>query len=425
MPPSPANEAGKKRLTELVMPKLGLTMTEGVLADWRVEPGEHVRAGQVIFVVETDKIANEIEAPSDGEFVEILVNSGETVPVGTPLARWTGTGLASDHDNGDLPTGAAADVPVASEQPAPRTMETGRNGTDDGRVKATPLARRIARRNRINIASIAGSGPGGRIKAADVEKTMAAGGVSSVAAAPASRPTIAMERITPSPKHQAMARRVVAAKRDIPHFYVTRTAEVTALAALRREMNAIGGPKFTVTHFLLKAVGLAMQAHSEANRLWDSEELLALPGTDVGLVVNTDEGLFIPVMRDVGGKAMDRLALEADALVERARGGRLGRDDLDGGAISVSNLGMAGVASLAPIINPPQSAILGVGAAAEIFRPDSNGAPVLRREVTLTLACDHRVYDGMLAARVLDSVVRAIEAPHSLLLTINSSQGSA
>jgi pyruvate dehydrogenase E2 component (dihydrolipoamide acetyltransferase) len=412
MPPSPVNEAGEQRLNELVMPKLGLTMTEGVLADWKVRPGDRVRAGQVMFVVETDKIANEIDAPSDGEIVEILVESGVTVPVGAPLARWTGAGLALSDDG----VGAAA-LPQQQSRP----MHGAADNASAGRVKATPLARRMARTNQLDISSVAGSGPGGRIKAADVEQALSAAAPRpKVIAAP--RPAAGPERITPSAKHLAMARRVMAATREIPHFYVTRAAEISALAALRGEMNATSGPKITVTHFLIKAVGRALIAIPKANRIWDNETLVGLPDSDVGMVVNSDDGLFIPVLRNVGDKALDRIALEADGLAGRARLGQLARDDMEGAAISISNLGMAGAASLAPIINPPHSAMLGVGAVSEIFRPDQNGAPVLRREVTLTLACDHRVHDGMMAARFLNSIVQGLEAPHSLLLTTTSQE---
>lgn len=418
MPPSTVDEAGGQLLNELVMPKLGLTMTEGVLADWKVRPGDRVRAGQVMFVVETDKIANEIDAPSDGEIVEILVESGETVPVGAPLARWTGAGLAAGNDG----AGAAAQ-PQQQSRAAGGAAENGAG--NGGRVKATPLARRMARTNQLDISSVAGSGPGGRIKAADVEQALSAAAPRPDKTISAPRSAAGPERITPSAKHLAMARRVMAAKREIPHFYVTRAAEISPLAALRGQMNAAGGPKITVTHFLIKAVGRALIEHVEANRIWDDETLISLPDSDVGMVVNSDDGLFIPVLRNVGDKALDRIALEADGLAARARRGQLAREDMEGAAVSISNLGMAGAASLAPIINPPHAAMLGVGAPSEVFRPDQDGAPVLRREVTLTLACDHRVLDGMMAAHFLNSIVKGLEAPHLLLLTTMPGKGRA
>lgn len=395
MPSSPANSP----TSELVMPKLGLTMTEGLLADWRVKPGDRVRAGEIVFVVETDKIANEIEAPSDGEILEVMVDSGETVPVGTPLARWTGAGMAAGEP--------AAQADAETAQPPAAGPEPSAPQQPGSRVKATPLARRIARDGGIDLSAVSGSGPGGRIKAADVEKAPRE---------PLPEAAAGADRLELSARYTAMVRRVVAAKREVPHFYVTRSAEVSALNGLRREMNALG-PKLTVNHFILKAVGRALLAVPEANRIWRDEALFGLRGSDVGMVVDTPDGLLIPVVRNVGHTALDRLSGEAGSLSERARAGRLAREDLEGGAVSVSNLGMAGVESVAPIISPPQSAILGVGAVSELFRPDGAGAPVLRRELVLTLACDHRVFDGMVAARFLEAIVHGLEAPHSLFLT--------
>jgi pyruvate dehydrogenase E2 component (dihydrolipoamide acetyltransferase) len=387
------------------MPKLGLTMTEGLLAEWRVKPGDRIRAGEVVFVVETDKIANEIEAPSDGEILELMIGSGETVPVGTALARWTGVGIA----------GGVTGRTVDGEQAQPHASQAQRNPPQPGsRIKATPLARRIARDSGINLSAVNGSGPGGRIKAADVEtaprepRESPVGGGADVAAG--------ADRVPLAPRHLAMVRRVVASAREVPHFYVTRPAEVSALMSLRPDVNA-AGPKLTLNHFILKAVGRALLAVPEANRIWSDDALIALPSSDVGVVVHTPDGLLIPVLRNVGHKTLDQVSGEAGELAERARMGRLERKDMEGGAISVSNLGMAGVATVTPIISPPQSAILGVGAISELFRPDRDGAPVLRRELVLTLACDHRVFDGMTAARFLDAIVGGLEAPHSLFLT--------
>lgn len=401
MPSSPASNAAGG-LSDLVMPKLGLTMTEGLLAEWRVAPGTRVRAGEVIFVVETDKIANEVEAPSEGEIVEILVEDGRTVPVGTPLARWTG--------HGQTEAAAAEDTPAL-------TPSAGPGPAAPGRVKATPLARRLARERGVELAALTGSGPGGRIKAADVEAFHAPPPRPAPQPAPQTAPAARGEAPPLSAKHQAMVRRVVAAKREIPHFYLMRRAEVSALLSLRAAVNAAGGPKATLSHFIVKAVGRALRALPQANRIWADGTLLPLADSDVGLVVDTAEGLFIPILRRVAETPFDRLCATAAALTERARGGGLAREDLEGGAVSVSNLGMAGVESVTPIISPPQAAILGVGAVTELFRPDEAGRPALRRELSLTLACDHRVFDGMTGARFLEAIARGLESPHSLFLT--------
>lgn len=394
MPSSPANNA--PALTDLVMPKLGLTMTEGVLAEWKVQPGDSVSAGAVIFVVETDKIANEVEAPSAGTIAEILVQTGETVPVGTPVARWTGKGFIADAPDAVEP---AVDAP----KPASALASTGE------RVRATPLARRIARAQGVDLHAVAGSGPDGRIKAADVE--------AAAKTAPAALSSAVGERIALSAKYLSMVRRVVMARREIPDFQVVRTAEVGALLELRGQLNAVGGRKVSVNDMVLKAVGRALLALPRANRIWDHDAHIAFATTDVGMVVNSEDGLFIPILRDVGRLPLDRLAGDSADAAAKAREGRLGAGDMTGGAISVSNLGMFGARALTPIISPPQSAILGIGAVERLFRPDAEGRPALRQEMTLTLSCDHRVYDGVLAARLLQAVAEALEAPHSLLLT--------
>ncbi|GGG40944.1 dihydrolipoamide acetyltransferase component of pyruvate dehydrogenase complex [Caldovatus sediminis] len=370
-------------LAEIVMPKLGLTMAEGLLAEWRVAPGARVAAGDVLFVVETEKIATEVEAAGPGEIREILVPAGRTVPVGTPVARWTGAAPAS-----------AAPGPAAAA---------------DRRIVATPLARRLARERGVALSTLAGSGPRGRIRAKDVPAT----------AAPAPAPddatrgaAIPLDRV-----RAAAARRLTQAKREIPHFYVGAAAEVSRLLALREEWRELpGAPRLTVTHFVLAAVGRALLAMPELNRVWEGEGWRRLSSPDVGIAVDTPHGLLAPVLRDAGHLPLDALARRADALIGRARDGRLAPDDLQGGCITLSNVGMHGVRFLVPIVNPGQSMILGLGAAESVFRPDAHGAPALRREVTLVLAADHRVLDGAAAAAFLARVVAILEKPLALLL---------
>lgn len=407
---SPAgNDAGG--VSDVVMPKLGLTMTEGVLAEWHVGPGDCVRAGQVMFVVETDKIANEIEAPGNGEIVEILVESGETVAVGTPLARWTGEGAGATSPQEATPRPEQLAVPGDGAE-APRDSPPVARRSSGERIRSTPLARRMARQAGIELAGVIGSGPQGRIKAADIEAAMA-----DATTAPTAMPAVG-EWIAIPTRHMAMVRRVVAAKHDIPHFYLTARAKISALIEFRRALNVAGGPRVTLNHLLLKAVGRALLACPEANRIWVDDALSALPASDVGMVVDTGEGLFIPVLRDVGRQPLDALAKAAGAMIARARGGGLQREELEGGAVSVSNVGMAGsIQSVAPIINPPQAAILGVGSVDETFRPDAEGRPTLCRDLILTLACDHRVFNGMGGARFLAAIVQGLESPHALLRT--------
>ncbi|MFD2857852.1 2-oxo acid dehydrogenase subunit E2 [Seohaeicola zhoushanensis] len=198
----------------------------------------------------------------------------------------------------------------------------------------------------------------------------------------------------------------------MPHFYLTHEADMVALARLRAELNAEGhGQKISVTHMLIRALGLALEEMPQMNRIWAGDRILAFGRADIGMVAETPDGLRIPVVRDAGGTSLDAVAAQAGALAERARTGRLTPADVGDGVISISNVGMFGVSSLTPIINPPNAMILGVGAERSLFRPDADGAPALRRELTLTLACDHRIIDGADAARFLSAVVALLETP--------------
>ncbi|WP_207538200.1 dihydrolipoamide acetyltransferase family protein [Sabulicella rubraurantiaca] len=366
---------------DIVMPKLGLTMTEGLLAQWHVQPGSRVAAGDILFVVETEKISTDIEAVGEGEILELLVPAGSTIPVGTPVARWTG---------------AAAPEAEPAGQAAPPS-----------RIVATPLARRLARERGVKLEALRGSGPRGRIKAKDVPEAPPPPAV----AAPAPGEFVPLDRV-----RAASARRLAQAKQEMPHFYVGAAAEISRLLTLRDEWREIpGAPRLTVTHAVLAAMGRALLAMPELNRVWEGEGWRLLSQPDVGLAVDTPRGLFAPVLRDAGRLTLDALAEHANGLVERARAGRLSPNELEGGCISLSNVGMFGARFLVPIVNPGQSMILGLGAMESLFRPDANGAPALRREVTLVLSADHRVLDGAAAAAFLARIVACLEKPLALL----------
>ena len=377
------------------MPKLGLTMTEGLLACWRVKPGDRVQKGDVLFVAETDKIATDIEAPGAGEIASIEVAEGSTVPVGTVVATWFDS-----------------NIPVSSPTlPAIATS----------RVLATPLARRLARQVGLKLATISGSGPRGRIKARDVEAACAAAPVPTVPssappAAPPAPPSLGLsERRPASPMEKTVARRMTEAKQAIPHFYVQADADVTRLLALRDELNvAEGFARVSLTHFVIAAVARALAQMPEINRIWDADEIVTLDGIDVGLAVATERGLLAPVLRHADRMGLDGIARACGDLVARARAGRLVAEDLAGGTLSVSNVGMFGASHLTPIINPGQVAILGVAAVRPAFRPDAEGRPCLCQELGLVLSCDHRVLDGVSAARFLDRVTQFLRQPLTL-----------
>ncbi len=382
----------------IVMPKLGLTMSEGLIAEWLVAPGDDVATGQVLFVVETDKISNEIEAPAPGRIVSLLAEAGDVVAVGVPVATWTGPGAA---DVPPLPAEDAA-MPVAVDSAPPPT--TPANAV--GRILSTPLARRLAKLDGVDIAQVTGTGARGRIQACDVQAVIDARGATPARSAPAPgrdlRPLIAA--------------RVARSKAEIPHFYVAADVRFDALTALRNDLNAdpLAPRKLSITAFLVVAVARALALMPEANVLWRGNRAAPLSRIAIGIAVDTPGGVMAPVVPMNG--TIHAVADRLDAAIERARQGRLGAADAGEAAIGISNVGMFAVRSLTPIIDPDQSFMLGVGAPQAVFRPGPDGAPLAVREVTLSLACDHRAIDGAGAARFLATIVDLLEHPGRLLV---------
>lgn len=402
---------------ELLVPKLGLTMTEGALIEWMVAPGDAFKADQGIFVVESEKAATEIQAEADGRLLEIRVEAGVTLPVGEVIGYWddgldtqaavNGKPAAPAHANGipaSQPLPAA--TPVAERSAAPLNVPE----SHGPRVPVTPLARRVASQRGIDLASVRGSGPRGRIRLRDLPE--AAPLASPQATAPS-----AGKLAPPSATQQTIATRLQAAKRDIPHFYLSVEAEVSKLMALRKELNAAqDSTRFTLNHFIVAAVGRALADMPHLNRVWTDAGILTLDSSDVGMAVHTDRGLTVPVLRDVGRQPLRALAQAAGNAIERAQAGRLGAAEMAGGAITVSNAGMHDVTYMTSIINPGQAMILGVGSVRELFRPDAAGQPALRREIGLVLSADHRVLDGVNALGLLKRIVSYLEQPLVLLV---------
>lgn len=394
---------------DLLMPKLGLTMTEGVLLEWKVRPGDAVARGQLLYVIETDKIATEVEAEADGILETQLVAEGETAPVGAVVGRLAGSGEAGATK--PRPEAATGAMPPS---PRPQAISTVSRRGDAQRIVATPLARRMARANALDLAGVTGSGPRGRIKAIDVERTLG-----EPRQAPEKAAAGSAIRAKPSATQAAMARRLAEVKQGVPHFYLSTEIEVSALMALREAINADAtAPRLTLNQFVLAAAGRALRDHPNINRVWSEGELLAFADSDVSMAVETERGLLVPVIRDAGRRALDAVAADARDLVERARSGRLSAADMTGGAIAVSNAGMHDVTWVTSIINPGQSAILGVGSVRSLFRPDAQGKPELRREMGVVLSADHRVHTGVEGLAFLSSLKVYLETPMRLLRQI-------
>lgn len=388
----------------LLMPKLGLTMTEGSISQWCVTEGARFHKSDVLLVIETDKVAHDVEAPGDGELKQILVPAGDTVPVATEIGLWVPDGADADDVPGPPPahehTPLEATPPVAPVAPVAPAAPA----APDGFIRATPLARRLARERAIPLAALAGTGPNGSIVAADVG--------APAAAAADSRGV----KILATAYHRTMAERLAVAKRDTPHFYLAVDVDVGGLLDWRSAWAARGeAPRLTLTHLLLAAAARALRSTPDFNCVWRDGDLLRFRSVDIGLAVDTPRGLANPVVADLGGDGLADVVRKADASVARARAGLLRPADLEGGALSISNAGMHEVRYMASIVPPGQSAILGVGAVQRCFRPDAHGAAQLRRELGIVLSADHRVHTGVSALAFLNALRAAMGAPDALL----------
>jgi len=398
------------------MPKLGLTMTEGVIVEWLKNPGERFLAGDSLYIVETEKVANEVPASADGVLVSISAGVGDTVACGATIGTWDDgtlrTALATSKDDSELPGVKKPDIDAAETFHSP--PRSAPQPTESGRKHASPLARRLAQDRGISLKGLTGTGPRGRVVARDIpDAGEPIGQPPKAETAPAQRGSL----VKPSGTQITMARRLTAGKRETPHFYLAREAEVSRLLLLRQELKETQPQrKITINHFVVAAVGRALAQMVEVNQVWTSEGILRLHGSDVGIAVDTTRGLVAPVLRDAGSKPMASLSSECNRLVERARKGALTAGDFEGGSITVSNAGMHNVTYMTSIINPGQAMILGVGSVREVFRPDQTTQPALRREMGLVLSADHRIIDGATALKFLDAVVAQIERPAGLLL---------
>ena len=418
-------------MTDILMPALSPTMEEGVLAKWHVKAGDTVKAGDVIAEIETDKATMEVEAVDEGEVEEILVAEGsEGVKVNTPIARLKGEGVAP------APT-PKADAPKAAESPkkeaAPAKAEPAKaapapKAAGGGRIFASPLARRIAAQNGVDLKTVKGTGPHGRIVRRDVEGLK--GGAAPAAGTAATRETRPVQSLAQmgipdgsydlvplNGMRKAIARRLTDSFRDVPHFPLTIDCEIDGLLAARARVNAMlekDGIKVSVNDFVIKASAMALKAVPEANASYSPEGLAMHHHADVAMAVAIDGGLITPIIRKAETKSLREIATESKDLAKRARDRKLKPEEFQGGTFSVSNLGMFGIKAFASIINEPQGAIMSVGAGEQ--RPVvKDGQLAVATVMTVTLTCDHRVVDGAIGAKFLQVFKAMIEDPVTML----------
>ncbi|WP_028241008.1 pyruvate dehydrogenase complex dihydrolipoamide acetyltransferase [Stutzerimonas azotifigens] len=432
--------------SEILMPSLAAGMEQATLVRWLKQEGDPVSQGEVIAEIETDKAVMEMEAQADGSLGRILVPAGsEEVRVGTPIAILLGagedaSGLASHSAAGQAVRPDATEAPAVptpepdptapasaqlneplTQAPAPAPMRAAAQDDEGERLFASPLARRMAWQQGVDLAGINGSGPHGRIVKLDVER--AAAGAPGPVAQPAD-PVMApdatsVERIAHSGMRRTIARRLTEAKQQLPHFYLTLDVQMDALLALRTQLNAKAAQatpayRLSVNDFIVFAVARALRRVPEVNASWGEEAITRYRDVDVCVAVATEAGLITPVIREADRKGLAEIAGEMRVLAEKARAGRLQPKEYQGGGFTISNLGMYGIREFAAIINPPQAAILAVGAVEKraIVRDDQLAVGSM---MTLTLSADHRVVDGAVGARFMAELKSLLEEPLNLL----------
>lgn len=406
------------------MPQLGETVTEGKITTWYKSVGDAVSAGDSLFEIETDKTSMEVPTTVAGVLAEIRVAAGATVAVGSVVAVIAGARVTDQPDDHIKPVAATAAI-GASTRPfdafqSVRTPERNFGPAILGNgIAVTPLARRLAAQTGVELETLVGSGPAGRISGQDVraagrQKPTAGSAAAEIKALFADVPFL---EIPLDGMRRTIALRLIEAKQQIPHFYLSVDVAIDRLLAMRGEINANAGDglKLSITDFIIKAMALALQRVPDANAVWAHECILRFKHSDVAVAVAVTGGLLTPVIHRADGKSLSDISRESKALAERARGKDLKPADYRGGSITISNLGMYGVRAFSAIINPPQSAILAVGAAERRAVEAADGSVRFESLMTVTLSCDHRVIDGVLGAQLLSAFKSAIETPTALL----------
>jgi pyruvate dehydrogenase E2 component (dihydrolipoamide acetyltransferase) len=414
-------------ITKVVMEALSPTMEEGRIAQWLKQEGDAVKAGDVLAEVETDKAIMELPARGDGVLRRILVPTGGTTEVGNLVAVIAdldedishlaaqaggpagGAGAPADRRTGGPPdTPAASAAPVApAASPAPPVPR----GAAEGRIKSSPLARRIAGEKGIDLRAVAGSGPGGRIIMRDVA---AAAPAAAAAAAPPGGLGEGWEDLPLTQLRKTIARRLTQSLAPIPHFFLTAEIDMEQAAAARDALNGLGDAKISFNDIIVKAVAMALRQHRACNAWWQDTAIRYFNEVHIGMAVAVEDGLITPVLHHADRKSLREIAAESRSLAERARARRLAPDEYSGSTFSISNLGMFGIHDFTAVINPPEAAILAVGAITPTPVADGAGVTV-RRRMRVTMSCDHRIIDGATGARFLQTVRRMLEQPLALV----------
>jgi len=430
-------------MSEVNMPRLSDTMQEGTIAHWLKKPGDEVKKGDVLAEIETDKATMELEAYDSGVLEQILVQEGETVPIGQAVAIiGSGGGVQKQEQPAVQETDKGAQKekqPVIAEASTDEQRQDQTEGADtqrrppeieestDGRsIKASPLARRMAEEHDIDLGQIQGTGPGGRIVRDDIEDFLEQKPVAPGPAVPSPEAPAVVAQVSIPPDAEItqlsrmqtiIARRLTESKQTIPHFYVSSEVDMTEALLMRQTFNASAGEsgvKVSVNDLIVKASALALEKFPEFNSSFKEGQLIRHKHINVGIAVDIPSGLVVPVINDANIKGVRTIARESKALIERARANKLSQDDLEGGTFSISNLGMMDVTDFIAVINPPQAAILAVASTRKRFVP-IDGQAVIRDLMSMTMSADHRILYGAAVARFLQEVKRLLQNPYNLL----------
>jgi pyruvate dehydrogenase E2 component (dihydrolipoamide acetyltransferase) len=430
------------------MPKMGDAMEEGTLVKWLKSEGDEVSEGDPIAEIETDKVTLELEAEDSGTLAQLIADEGQDIPVGEAIAFIAGEGedvperaagggaeeAEEEGGEGEAQAQTATETEAPEEEGGEETAARA-DGRTDGHFRASPIVRRLAQENNLDLSRIEGSGPAGRIIERDVRAAMESGTAQKtdgkaeveapereaalqVAAAPEPTRAPGTELVEPSRMRRVIGERMTQSKQQVPHYYATVEVEMDDLLALRKQLNEQleeQGIKLSINDFVMKAVALALKDFPNLNALWTSEGIELHQQVDLAMAVALEEGLITPVIRDAANKTLSAISAASKDLAKRAREGALKPEEYQGGTVTISNMGMFGVESFAAIINPPQAAIVAVSSIMQraMFK-DDEVAPV--SIMKLTLSADHRISNGAEGAQYLAEVKRLLERPMTLVV---------
>jgi pyruvate dehydrogenase E2 component (dihydrolipoamide acetyltransferase) len=413
------------------MPRLSDTMTEGVIAKWHKKVGDLIRPGDLLAEIETDKATMEFEAPIGGALLYIGAPEGKPIPIGAPIAI---IGKPDEDISALLNRGASPAPPESITSPTPAQPQPAATPPPPAeaparvpaspalgvppagtRLKASPLARSMAQKAGIDLHQVHGTGEGGRIIRRDVEAYLSHAVATTPVATPAQPAAAPYQEVPLSQMRKTIARRLTTSMQEAPHFYLTRAVSMEAAATWREKLNALSPHKISFNDLIIKAVAMALRKHPYLNAAWMGDHIRLYQEIHIGFAVAVEEGLIVPVLRHADRKGLSEIAAETVLLAQKARERKLTPEEYTGSTFSISNLGMFGIEEFTAVINPPEAAILAVGA----IQPTpvvKDGQVVVERRMRVTLSCDHRVVDGATGAAFLETFIQLLEEPARLLL---------